>query len=134
MKRGDLLTVAIERLAPDGDGVAVIDGRTVLVRGAVPGDIATFRIQRLKRESAKAMVEHLDSSSVPRVEAACPHFGVCGGCRWQDIPYAEQCRLKTGLIRDILGNIPGMEPPGDVPFVPSPDIFNYRNKMEFSFD
>ncbi len=134
MKRGEALTVAIERLAPDGDGIVVIDGRAIHVKGAVPGDVAKIRIQSLKRESAKAAVEGLDSTSVPRIEAPCPHFGSCGGCRWQDIPYPEQCRLKTGLIRDILGNIPGMETPADIPLVPSPDVFHYRNKMEFSFD
>ncbi len=134
MKSGAMLTVDIERLAPDGDGVVVVDGRAIHVRGAVPGDTAVIRIQSLKRTSARAEVVSMDSTSVPRAVAPCPHFGVCGGCRWQDIPYIGQCMLKNGLIRDILGTVPGMEPPEDVPFVQSPDTFNYRNKMEYSFD
>ena len=134
MKRGEVCTVLIERLGADGDGLAEVDGRTVRVAGAFPGDLALLRIRRVKRSSALAALERVESGKVERVVPRCPHFGVCGGCRWQDIPYEAQCRFKAEIVRAALTGIPGIEPPGRVELVPSPDAVYYRNKMEFSFN
>lgn len=134
MKRGDVLTIPIERLSPDGTGVSELDGRSVHVRGGLPGDLAEVRIRSLKRHSAVAEVLAVVSGAIPRVPPPCPHFGACGGCHWQNVPYEAQCVMKADIVRRTLTGIPGIETPGEVPVIPSPDVFRYRNKMEFSFD
>lgn len=134
MKKGDIVRITIEKLAPDGSGKAEVDGRVVSVRGALPGDEVEVRVQALKRHSARVRLESFIAHGVERTRAACPHFPRCGGCRWQDVPYEVQCTLKTELVRETLNGIPGIEPLKRLSFVPSPDIMYYRNKMEFSFD
>ncbi|MCE5250578.1 23S rRNA (uracil(1939)-C(5))-methyltransferase RlmD [bacterium] len=134
MKRGDTVRIRIERLSTEGKGFACIEGRAVVIKGALPGDVADVRIMGLKRHSARVHLEGIVEQGVERVEAECPHFGRCGGCAWQDVPYGDQCRLKAGLVTDTLNTIPGIDYAGTVDCVPSPDIFFYRNKMEFSFD
>lgn len=133
MKRGEVRTVLIERLGADGDGLAEVDGRTMRVAGAFPGDLALVRIWRVKRKAVLGLLEGLEARGVERVAPLCPHFGICGGCRWQDIPYGMQCRFKADIVRGMLSGIPGIEPPHLVELVPSPDTVYYRNKMEFSF-
>ena len=134
MKRGDKFQVLIERLAPDGTGYAMVDGRELHVKGALPGDLVNVCVVALKRHSARVKCESIAEYGIERNPVKCPHFSQCGGCRWQDIPYSVQCRLKSDLVRMVLNNTPGIEPIEQVDIVPSPDVFFYRNKMEFSFD
>ncbi len=134
MKKGDIIRITIENLAPDGSGMAEVDGRVVSVRGALPGDEVEVRVQALKRYSARVRLESFISHGIERTCAECPHFPRCGGCRWQDVPYEVQCTLKAELVRETLNGIPGINPLKQLSFVPSPDIVYYRNKMEFSFD
>ena len=134
MKKGEQVTLKIERLAPDGAGVAVVKDRTIPVKGAIPGDTVEVRIDRLKRSTARVTLLSLVEPGVERVPAMCPHFEYCGGCRWQDIPYDIQCGLKAGIVR---GQLSGHVDDGlldGLSVQPSPDEFYYRNKMEFSFD
>ena len=134
MRRGEERTVRIERLGAEGDGLAEIEGRILRVPGTVPGDLAHVRMRSVKRVAATASLERLEEAGVERVGPLCPHFGVCGGCRWQDIPYEAQCGFKADIVRAALTGIPGIQPPERVELVPSPDTVYYRNKMEFSFD
>jgi 23S rRNA (uracil1939-C5)-methyltransferase len=134
MKQNDTYPVKIERLSAEGEGTVKIEHRSVTVRGTVPGDEAVIRIRSVKRHTATGEVVELTSPAVERVAPACPHFGVCGGCRRQDIPYDVQCALKAEIVRSALSEARGIGPVGDVEVLPSPDLYYYRNKMEYSFD
>ena len=134
MKRNETLRVAIDRLTPSGNGLAVVEGRSVEVRGALPGDVVDVRILALKRHSARARLEGIVEDGIGRVDAACGHFGQCGGCMWQNVPYGEQCKLKAGLVARALESLSAPRADDEIEFVPSPDVYFYRNKMEFSFD
>ncbi len=134
MKRNETLRVAIDRLTTGGNGLAVVEGRSIEVRGALPGDVVDVRILALKRHSARARLEGIVGEGIGRVDAACGHFGQCGGCMWQNVPYEVQCRLKSGLVEHALESRTSLGTNGEIEFVPSPDVFFYRNKMEFSFD
>lgn len=134
MRNGDILTLRIERLGTDGVGRGKAGNRTVEVPGTVPGDCVEVRVKRLKRHTARAELCALNEAGVERIDALCPHFAICGGCRWQDIPYQTQLKLKAGIIRDVLEPIAEAAERFDGEVVPSPDSWYYRNKMEFTFD
>lgn len=134
MKKGEVLRINVEHLAPDGSGFAEVEGRTMLIKGVLPGDEADVRVISIKRHSARVKLESIVTEGVKRTVAKCPHFSLCGGCKWQDIPYHVQCQLKLQLMKDSFGKVSGIEPVEDIEIVPSPDVFYYRNKMEFSFD
>ncbi|MCD6307603.1 MAG: 23S rRNA (uracil(1939)-C(5))-methyltransferase RlmD [Candidatus Latescibacteria bacterium] len=135
MKRGETRKIAIEALSPDGGGSAVVDGREVLVKGALPGDTVEVRVLSVKRHTARVRLESVIEAGVGRIEPRCSHFDICGGCRWQDVPYDVQCSLKAGIIEAALAKAPGIGAEyGAVDIEPSPDIFFYRNKMEFTID
>jgi len=135
VKRGDVVRVSIRRLAPDGSGYAELDGRSVLVRGALPGDEAEVRVQAVKRHTVRVKLESIVNPGVERIPPRCSHYRRCGGCTWQDVPYDVQCRLKADMVRDVLDSVPALGAAGEaVETVPSDDVWFYRNKMEFSFD
>ena len=134
MKRNDIVSIRIGGLTPKGQGIAEIEGRTIEVNGALPGDVVDVRVMGVRRHTARVRLEGIVRQAVERIPAECSHYGICGGCVWQDVPYAAQCRMKTDMVRTALESIPGVEPLDEVEFVPSPDVFFYRNKMEFSFD
>ena len=112
--------------------VARAGEKDVWVPGAVVGDRVRARI--LRRNPAVAKITRLLEPSPLRTEAVCPHFGACGGCAFQNLNYSEQISLKEGYLRRVLGK---EGPPGAAevlePFLPSPSLFGYRNKMEFAF-
>ncbi|MFC1528471.1 23S rRNA (uracil(1939)-C(5))-methyltransferase RlmD [Candidatus Latescibacterota bacterium] len=134
MKRGEIIRVQIDRLNPDGTGYAVAEGRKLSIKGILPGDEADVRVLSVKRHTARVKLETIISTGVERISPECPHFSYCGGCRWQDVPYNVQCRMKGDLVNTALAGVPGIEPVERIDVVPSPDVFFYRNKMEFSFD
>lgn len=134
MKRGESIEIKINSLSPDGCGQSVHEGRTMTVRGAVPGDVVRARVTSLKRRSARLLLDTIVEAGTERCDPACSHFGVCGGCSWQTIPYEKQCIYKAGLVEDALASVPGLGWEGKVTVEPSPDLFMYRNKMEYSFD
>ncbi len=134
MRRGDKITARIDKLGPDGNGLAVLENRTASVKGALPGDTVELRIQGVKRSTARVKVERRVECDIERRPVDCPHFDVCGGCRWQDVAYETQLQLKTGMVREAFSGLEHMELPQDFCVEGSPDEFFFRNKMEFSFD
>jgi len=135
------LELDVERLAFGGKGVARRQGFVIFVEGAVPGDRVRARITRARRSYAEARVVELLNPSAERIEPACPHFGVCGGCSWQTLDYGAQLRYKDSQVRECLQHIGGLggigadghaEVKTDEPLAADP-IWRYRNKVEFSF-
>ena len=130
--RGDVLDLEITGIATGGRGIAKLDRYVVFVEGALPGDRVRAQIFRPKGRyaEAKALVRLQDGAD--RVAAPCTHLDVCGGCRFQDYAYAAQLRHKTELVAESLKHIGGLEIPVRE-IIPAPELFHYRNKMEFSF-
>ena len=131
--KGEELELSIESLAYGGNGVARHDGFVVFVRGGLPGDRVLAQVTKTKRGFAEATAQVVLEPSPARVDAPCRHFGVCGGCRFQDLAYEAQVAEKEKQVRDALiriGRIP--DPPLDQ-IVPAASVYGYRNKLEYSF-
>ena len=133
VRKGEELELRIDSLAFGGSGVARHDGFVVFVRGGVPGDDVRARITKVKRGFAEGIVTELVHSSDLRVAAPCRHFGVCGGCRFQDLAYSVQLAEKERQVRDALVRIGRFAEPPLEPIVPAASQFAYRNKLEYSF-
>ena len=133
VRKGEELELRVDSLAYGGSGVARHDGFVVFVRGGVPGDDVRARITKVKRGFAEGVVTELVGRSPARVEAPCRHFGVCGGCRFQDLAYEAQVEQKERQVRDSLVRIGRFDDPPLEPIVPAASQFGYRNKLEYSF-
>jgi len=119
--------VTIGGLAAGGDGVARLsDGRVVFVEGAAPGDQVSLRDFRAGRRMARARVARVLRPGPDRVEAPCPHFEHCGGCRWQHVRYEAQLEAKRAIVRDALERIGGLSLDGGPEIVASPNAYHYR--------
>jgi 23S rRNA (uracil1939-C5)-methyltransferase len=124
----------VESLAYGGNGVARLDGFVVFVRRGLPGDRVRARVTKVKRSHAEALATEIVRPGPQRVEAPCEHFPACGGCRFQDLEYGAQLAQKQSQVRDAFQRIAGVAEPPLEEIVPcEPDIFHYRNKMEYSF-
>ncbi len=133
VRRGEELELQIDSLAYGGNGVARLNGFVVFVRGALPGDRVSARVTKVKRGFAEAEAQAVLEASGDRVEAPCPHFGVCGGCRFQDLAYEAQVAAKEQQVRDSLARIGRLANPTVEPIVPAASLYHYRNKLEYSF-
>jgi 23S rRNA (uracil1939-C5)-methyltransferase len=132
--RGDELELDVESLAYGGNGVARLDGFVVFVRRGLPGDRVRARVTKVKRSHAEALATEVVQAGAARVEAPCAHYPACGGCRFQDLAYEAQLAQKEQQVRDALQRLGGIADPPLEPIVPSePEIFHYRNKLEYSF-
>ena len=133
MKVNDLLTLTVTDVALGGKALARHEGRVVFVDRGLPGDVIEARITRIRRNLAEAGLGALITGSTERVSAPCPHVQQCGGCRYQDLDYAAQCRIKERQVRETLVHLGGIADPPVRAITPAPESFHYRNKMEFSF-
>ena len=133
-KRVDLLleNVEIEKIAAEGKGLAHVDGMVVFVDYAVPGDVVDIRVLKKKKNYMEGRIERLVTPSKDRLEPFCSHFGVCGGCRWQHLPYEIQLEAKRQQVEDQLVRIGHLSVPEIRPTLPSEKTQYYRNKLEFS--
>ena len=134
-KKVDLLleNVVIEDCAAEGKAIAHYDGMVVFVPFAVPGDRVNIRVHRKKRNYMEGFIEKMIEPSPKRLEPFCEHFGVCGGCRWQPIPYEMQLEAKRRQVEDQLVRLGHLDVPEIRPTIPSEKTRFYRNKLEFSF-
>jgi 23S rRNA (uracil1939-C5)-methyltransferase len=131
-RRGDVLDLTIDDLAFGGEGVGRVQGYVVFVRGGVPGDRVRARIVEARSRFGRAVIESLELPSRDRVDAPCPYFGRCGGCRLQHLAYGAQLAFKEKQVRDCLERIGGLGAFELRPILPAPDPYGYRNKMEFT--
>src|SRR5262245_20902332 len=133
VSKGEELELRVDSLAYGGSGVARHDGFVVFVRRGLPGDVVRARVTKVKRGFAEATAVGVVAPSGDRVEAPCPHFGACGGCRFQDYAYERQVAAKELQVRDALARLGGIAEPPVEPILPAESQFHYRNKLEYSF-
>jgi 23S rRNA (uracil1939-C5)-methyltransferase len=133
LAKGAELDLAIEKLAFGGKAIGRVEGCVVFVDHAVPGQRVRVRITKKKSQFAEAEVIQLLSQSPAYSPPFCPHFGVCGGCQWQDLAYEEQLYWKRVQVQESLRHLAGLTPGQILPTVASPQSQYYRNKMEFHF-
>lgn len=126
-------SLEILSVGAEGKAVARHDDLVVFVPYAAPGDVADVKIDRKKHSYAEGHIERLVKPSPLRVEPFCEHFGVCGGCRWQHLPYQEQLKAKQQQVEDALHRIAKVEMPEITPILGSEQTVAYRNKMEYTF-
>ncbi len=125
--------LAITDVAAEGKSIARFNDMVVFIPYGAPGDIADVKIDRKKRSFAEGHIQRLVKPSPVRIMPRCSHFGVCGGCKWQHLPYEEQLRYKQKQVKDALERIAKIELPEINPIIGSNNIWEYRNKMEYTF-
>ena len=125
--------VTIENIGAEGKSIARVDGIVVFVKDAVPGDVVDLQVYRKKGRYMEARVVKYHSYSDQRTEPFCEHFGVCGGCKWQHLPYDRQLHYKEQQVVDAFRHIAGVEIPETMPILASDPITQYRNKLEYTF-
>lgn len=125
--------VEITGIAAEGKALTRINDMVVFVPYCVPGDVVDLQVTKRKHSFMEARVERVVRPSDKRCEAVCRHYGTCGGCKWQILPYEEQLRYKQQQIVDNLTRIGKVELPEISPILGSKHIYQYRNKLEFTF-
>lgn len=134
-KKLDLIleNVKIEAVAAEGKSLAHVDGTVVFVEFAVPGDIVNVKVTKKKKNYMEGIILEIVKPSEDRLQPFCEHFGICGGCRWQPLPYDMQLKAKQQQVWDQLVRIGHLEIPDISPILPSDKTKYYRNKLEFTF-
>ncbi len=125
--------VGITDVAAEGNAIARVNDMVVFIPFGAPGDIADIKIDRKKHSYAEGHIDKMVTPSPMRVEPMCEHFGVCGGCRWQHLPYSFQIECKQKQVKDALERIAKIEIPEISPILGSEKTREYRNKMEYTF-
>ncbi|MDD2424514.1 MAG: 23S rRNA (uracil(1939)-C(5))-methyltransferase RlmD [Bacteroidales bacterium] len=128
-----LESVKIESVASEGKAIAHINGKVLFVTNAIPGDVADIRILRSRKGYMEGKILRFSELSPDRTEPVCSHFGVCGGCKWQMLPYRLQLKFKEQQVIDQLKRIGRLDLPEISPILGSEKIYEYRNKLEFTF-
>ena len=123
----------ITTLAAEGKAMGKVDNQVVFVAMAVPGDVVDVQIRKHHRRYMEGTIVRFVEKSPLRVEPFCEHFGVCGGCKWQSLPYEEQLKQKTQQVVDQLVRIGHLDIPEVRPCLGSERTREYRNKLEFTF-
>ena len=123
----------ITDLAFDGKSVAHRDGKVVFLKGGLPGETVRARITRRKPRYDEGVVEEIISRSDMRIPSICSHFDECGGCTWQDLKYEHQLAFKKKQVTDCIERLGGLKTVLIEDVIGSVELFNYRNKMEYSF-
>ena len=113
--------------------MARLDGKVCFIAGAVPGDVVDIQLTKNKKDWAEARVLKLKSPAPDRVQPFCIHFGTCGGCKWQMLPYHKQLEYKQQEALDNLVRIGKLDIPEVLPIAGSEATRAYRNKLEFTF-
>ena len=131
-KRGERLSLTIDDLAFGGEGVGRADGYVVFVPGGVPGDRVRVRLDQARSRFGRGLIEEIEAPSPHRVEAPCPYFGRCGGCRLQHVSYSAQLAFKAKQVADVLERVGGLQGLEIRPILGAEEIYGYRNKMEFT--
>lgn len=135
-KKKNIILDNLRLITAGAKGVAIgktEEGKTVLVSGAVPGDLVKARVRKSKKQYYEAEAIEVLEPSEDRVAPECRHFGVCGGCKWQNLSYNKQLDFKQNEVLNNLKRIGGIADFKALPILGSEEVYFYRNKMEFSF-
>jgi 23S rRNA (uracil1939-C5)-methyltransferase len=128
-----LENVRITDIGAEGNAVARVENLVVFVPMLIPGDVVDLRVIRKRKKYLEGKVIKYREYSPDRINARCSHFGVCGGCKWQHLPYDMQLRYKEKQVKDNLTRIGKVELPVIHPIIGSEEVFHYRNKLEYTF-
>lgn len=134
-KKQDIVleNIEIESVAAEGKAIARIDGAVLFVQFAVPGDIVDVKVTKKKKNYMEGFILRMVRPSAHRLEPFCCHFGICGGCKWQPLPYEMQLQAKQQQVYDQLVRIGHLDVPEIQPIAGSEKTVGYRNKLEFTF-
>lgn len=132
MKKGDICDGVIEKIEFPNKGILHIEDEKITIKNAIPGQRVQFRVNKNRAGRCEGqLLEVLERSPIETAEDVCPHFGICGGCLYQSVPYEEQLKMKEAQVKEILDAVcTGYVFEG---IMGSPVAEEYRNKMEFSF-
>ncbi len=123
----------MENYAAEGKSLARVEGKVVFVENTIPGDEVDVLLQKNKKDWAEGIALHFHKYSDLRIEPFCQHFGVCGGCQWQMLPYEQQLKYKQQQVADNLKRIGKVELPEIMPIIGATQTTRYRNKIEYTF-
>ena len=132
-KKVVLENLLVTDYAAEGKALARLEGKVIFISGAVPGDVADVLLVKNKKDWAEGRALVIKEHSIERVEPFCMHFGVCGGCKWQMLPYVKQLAYKQQEAGENLRRISKVDLPEILPIIGGDDTVYYRNKLEFSF-
>jgi len=132
-KKPLLENIEIQKIAAEGKSIAYVDEKVLFVPNTVPGDIVDVQVTRKRKNFLEGFVTRVHHYSDIRTEPFCPHFGICGGCKWQNLPYEMQLQFKQQEVADNLQRIGKVALPSVSPIIGSTRTREYRNKLEFTF-
>lgn len=132
-KKPFLEDITVEATAAEGNGLAHVDGKVVFVKQGIPGDVVDVQINKVRSGYSQGFIVRMKSPSPHRLSPFCAHFGTCGGCTWQTLPYAMQTAFKQQQVVDQLSRIGHLQLPEVSPILGSEHTDHYRNKLEFTF-
>jgi len=125
--------VTITDIGAEGNALARVDNLVVFVPMVVPGDVVDIRVIKKRKKYLEGRVVKIHAYSKDRIKPHCIHFGICGGCKWQHLPYNLQLFYKEKQVRDNLTRIGKIELPDIMPIIGSSEVYLYRNKLEYTF-
>jgi 23S rRNA (uracil1939-C5)-methyltransferase len=125
--------VMITDYAAEGKSLARVDGKVIFVENTVPGDLVDILLTKNKKDWAEGFITKYHAYSRDRVVPFCSHFGICGGCQWQMLPYERQLEYKQKQVMDNLSRIGKVDLPLPYPILGARETVHYRNKMEYTF-
>ncbi|WP_134088792.1 23S rRNA (uracil(1939)-C(5))-methyltransferase RlmD [Olivibacter sp. XZL3] len=128
-----LANIEVVDIAEEGKGVGKTDDLVIFIEKAVPGDIVDVELVRKKKNFAEAKITKIKQESASRIEAFCPHFGICGGCKWQHMDYQAQLLFKQKSVDNALSRIGKVDTSSMEDILPSNQTTYYRNKLEYTF-
>ena len=132
IKKNALVELTIESIAFGAKGIARVNDFVIFVRDALPGQKVKALIIKKKSAFAEAIIREIIEESPDHVDAPCPYFEDCGGCKFQNLNYQKQLDIKTDQVKDVFTHLVKMP---DIPILPAlaaPEQYAYRNKMDFS--
>jgi len=125
--------VTVEKVAAEGNAIAHVDSVALFIPFAVPGDVVKVKVTKKKKNYMEGYILDIEQPSPSRLKPFCKYFGVCGGCKWQPLPYDMQLQAKCQQVQDQLVRIGHLDIPQVRPTLPSENTQYYRNKLEFTF-
>ena len=125
--------VIITDIGSEGNAIARVDNLVVFVPMLIPGDVADIRIIKKRKKYLEGIPVKFHEYSKDRIKPACEHFGICGGCKWQHLPYNLQLKFKEKQVKDNLTRIGKTDLPEINPIIGSVNEYLYRNKLEYTF-